>query len=169
LAFNLHWTWDRDAKPCSSGSTRCCGRARANDPLRLLAGISEQPGGRHWPPTPHRRRGRTPHAEARLRDAVDAPRWFQGRTDSPLGLVAYFSAEFGFSETLPQYSGGLGILAGDHLKAASDLGVPLTAIGLLYAEGYFRQRLNADGCTGGALPTAGHDCGLAMHRPPTCR
>jgi starch phosphorylase len=60
-------------------------------------------------------------------------------------MVAYFSPEFGLTETLPQYSGGLGILAGDHLKAASDLGLPLVGIGLLYAEGYFRQRLNADG------------------------
>ena len=60
-------------------------------------------------------------------------------------LVAYFSPEFGISEALPQYSGGLGVLAGDHLKASSDLGVPLVGIGLLYTEGYFRQRLDADG------------------------
>ncbi|HOV61608.1 MAG TPA: alpha-glucan family phosphorylase [Candidatus Hydrogenedentes bacterium] len=60
-------------------------------------------------------------------------------------LVAYFSAEFGIQESISIYSGGLGILAGDHLKAASDLGVPLVGIGLLYREGYFRQYLNADG------------------------
>ncbi|MCD4824754.1 MAG: alpha-glucan family phosphorylase [Phycisphaerae bacterium] len=60
-------------------------------------------------------------------------------------LVAYFSAEFGLSECLPIYSGGLGVLAGDHLKSASDLDIPLVAIGLLYQQGYFRQRLNADG------------------------
>jgi len=60
-------------------------------------------------------------------------------------LVAYFSAEFGIQESLSIYSGGLGILAGDHLKAASDLGVPMVGIGLLYREGYFRQYLNADG------------------------
>ena len=59
--------------------------------------------------------------------------------------VAYFSPEFGITEALPQYSGGLGVLAGDHLKAASDLGVPLVGVGLLYTEGYFRQRLDADG------------------------
>ena len=59
--------------------------------------------------------------------------------------VAYFSAEFGLHESLPIYSGGLGVLAGDHLKSASDLGIPLIGIGLLYAEGYFRQSLNADG------------------------
>jgi starch phosphorylase len=60
-------------------------------------------------------------------------------------LVAYFCAEFGLTETLPIYSGGLGVLAGDHMKSASELNVPLVGIGLLYQQGYFRQRLNADG------------------------
>ena len=59
--------------------------------------------------------------------------------------VAYFSAEFGLHECLPTYAGGLGILAGDHLKSASDLGVPIQGIGLLYAEGYFRQRIDKQG------------------------
>src|SRR5204862_4538157 len=59
--------------------------------------------------------------------------------------VAYFSAEFGLHESLPIYSGGLGVLAGDHLKSASDLGIPLIGIGLLYAQGYFRQSLDANG------------------------
>ena len=59
--------------------------------------------------------------------------------------VVYFSAEFGLHESIPIYSGGLGILAGDHLKSASDLGVPLIGIGLLYHQGYFIQRLNKDG------------------------
>ena len=59
--------------------------------------------------------------------------------------IAYFSAEFGISESLPIYSGGLGILAGDHLKSASDMGIPLTGVSLLYQQGYFRQYLNIDG------------------------
>ena len=59
--------------------------------------------------------------------------------------VAYFSAEFGIHESLPIYSGGLGVLAGDHIKSASDLGVPLVGVGLFYAQGYFRQRLDATG------------------------
>lgn len=58
--------------------------------------------------------------------------------------VAYFSMEFGLSESLPIYAGGLGILAGDHLKTASDLGVPLVGVGLLYQQGYFRQAIGAD-------------------------
>src|SRR6185437_15604063 len=76
---------------------------------------------------------------------LESGRWFQGRRTSPLRAVAYFSPEFGISEALPQYSGGLGVLAGDHLKAASDLGVPLVGVGLLYRQGYFRQTLDADG------------------------
>ena len=59
--------------------------------------------------------------------------------------VVYFSAEFGLHESLPIYSGGLGMLAGDHLKSASDMGIPLIGIGLLYQQGYFTQRLNKDG------------------------
>ena len=59
--------------------------------------------------------------------------------------MAYFSAEFGLHESLPIYSGGLGVLAGDHLKSASDLGIPLIGVGLLYDQGYFRQTLDADG------------------------
>ena len=76
---------------------------------------------------------------------LNEPAWF-GRTytASDVKGIAYFSMEFGLSEALPIYSGGLGILAGDHLKAASDLGVPIVGIGLLYQQGYFRQILNAD-------------------------
>ena len=72
-------------------------------------------------------------------------RWFQLKGSSPLRLVGYFSPEFGISEALPQYSGGLGVLAGDHLKASSDLGVPLVGVGLFYRHGYFRQSLSHDG------------------------
>src|SRR4029078_70124 len=59
--------------------------------------------------------------------------------------IGYFSPEFGIAAVLPQYSGGLGLLAGDHLKTASDLGVPIIGVGLLYGSGYFRQSLSRDG------------------------
>ena len=61
-------------------------------------------------------------------------------------LIAYFSAEYGLDEILPIYSGGLGILSGDHLKSASDLGLPFVAVGLLYKNGYFHQKINGYGC-----------------------
>src|ERR671931_336269 len=79
-----------------------------------------------------------------LRAYMDAPRWYQTLSNAP-GSIAYFSPEYGITAALPQYSGGLGILAGDHLKAASDLGVPLIGVGLLYRHGYFRQTLSRDG------------------------
>ena len=143
LAGNLHWTWDRDTTALFERLDPVLWRRTGRDPLRLLAAISEE----RWQQLAADAAvvSAVDAAAERLRNAIEAPRWFQGREGSPLGLVAYFSPEFGISETLPQYSGGLGVLAGDHLKAASDLGLPLVAVGLLYAEGYFRQRLNADG------------------------
>ncbi|MES1248129.1 MAG: alpha-glucan family phosphorylase [Actinomycetota bacterium] len=77
----------------------------------------------------------------RLSTERGRPTWWQEHGDADDMLVAYFSCEFGLDESLPIYSGGLGILAGDHLKAASELGVPLVGIGLFYSRGYFRQRL----------------------------
>ncbi len=94
-------------------------------------------------------------ARADLAAYVDGDRWYQKRTaqgtlTGPAGgaaprAIGYFSPEFGITAVLPQYSGGLGILAGDHLKAASDLGVPIIGVGLLYRHGYFRQSLSRDG------------------------
>jgi starch phosphorylase len=82
---------------------------------------------------------------ASYREAMEKPSWFQqAHADSPL-TVAYFSMEFGLSEALPLYSGGLGILAGDYMKTASDLGVMAVGIGLLYQQGYFRQVLDITG------------------------
>jgi starch phosphorylase len=80
-----------------------------------------------------------------LRETLDAPRWFQTENEAHVESIAYFSPEFGLAAALPQYSGGLGVLAGDHLKAANDLGLPLTGIGLFYRHGYFRQELDARG------------------------
>jgi starch phosphorylase len=72
--------------------------------------------------------------------------WFAAAHPEAMGIqIAYFSAEFGLTECIPNYAGGLGILAGDHLKSASDLAVPLVGVGLLYQGGYFHQYLNADG------------------------
>ena len=79
---------------------------------------------------------------------MSATTWFQdtyGEAAADQCRVAYFSAEFGIHESIPVYSGGLGLLAGDHLKAASDLGIPLVGVGMMYREGYFRQYLNVDG------------------------
>jgi starch phosphorylase len=80
------------------------------------------------------------------RQAAEAPAWFQkSHPEARLTCVAYFSMEFMLSEALPIYSGGLGNVAGDQLKAASDLGVPVVGVGLLYQQGYFRQVIGKDG------------------------
>ncbi len=87
------------------------------------------------------------------RDAVEAPAWFQqAYPQAQLGCVAYFSMEFMLSEALPIYSGGLGNVAGDQLKAASDLGVPVVGVGLLYQQGYFRQVIDKDGAQQALFP-----------------
>jgi starch phosphorylase len=91
---------------------------------------------------------RVAQGRRRLDESLAGSSWFARRhaaDETSLDLVAYFSPEFGITEALPQYSGGLGVLAGDHLKASSDLGVPLVGVGLLYAEGYFHQELDGDG------------------------
>jgi starch phosphorylase len=88
-----------------------------------------------------------------MRQAAKAPAWFQqDHSQSPLTRVAYFSMEFMLSEALPIYSGGLGNVAGDQLKAASDLGVPVVGVGLLYQQGYFRQVLDKDGAQQALFP-----------------
>lgn len=89
-------------------------------------------------------------AAADLRTYLTEPRWYQraqaaGGGEGLPRAIAYFSPEFGITSVLPQYSGGLGILAGDHLKSASDLGVPIVGVGLLYGSGYFKQALTRDG------------------------
>jgi glycogen phosphorylase len=87
------------------------------------------------------------------REAAEAPAWFQQTyPTSPLTCVAYFSMEFMLSEALPIYSGGLGNVAGDQLKTASDLGVPVVGVGLLYQQGYFRQLIDSDGAQQAIFP-----------------
>src|SRR5438132_474840 len=90
--------------------------------------------------------------ESRAREE-ESPRWFQQTyPNSPLTCVAYFSMEYMLSEALPIYSGGLGNVAGDQLKAASDLGVPVIGVGLLYSQGYFRQVIDSDGAQQAVFP-----------------
>jgi len=87
------------------------------------------------------------------RETADAPAWFQQtHPQSPLSCIAYFSMEFMLSEALPIYSGGLGNVAGDQLKAASDLGIPVVGVGLLYQQGYFRQVIDQDGAQQALYP-----------------
>jgi starch phosphorylase len=143
LAMNLRWSWDARTRDLFRWVDPDAWDACAHDPVRLLgmvgrerlAELAEDPAFRTFLDEVH----------DALESYIESPRWFQEKGPGPLREIAYFSPEFGISEALPQYSGGLGVLAGDHLKAASDLGVPLVGVGLFYRHGYFRQSLNSDG------------------------
>src|SRR5918994_1041644 len=143
LAFNLRWSWDDQTRDLFRWVDPHLWDASVHDPVRLLGLVERE----RLEALAHDAGFKRFLGEARdeLQRYLDGERWFQSRGDSPLNLVAYFSPEFGIAEAVPQYSGGLGVLAGDHLKSSSDLGVPLVGVGLLYRHGYFRQSLDADG------------------------
>lgn len=143
LAHNLRWSWREEAKQLFRDIDPELWEQLDEDPkqmllqapatrLQFLAGDDEY-------------LGRINAEEQNLSDKL----WYQDTADATdaVGdpLVAYFSMEFGIHPSLPIYSGGLGVLAGDHMKSASDLGVPLIGVGLLYTHGYFTQSLSGDG------------------------
>ncbi|MEU6175299.1 alpha-glucan family phosphorylase [Streptantibioticus parmotrematis] len=144
LAQNLRWSWHPETRELLQSVDPGGWRAAGGDPVRLLGAV---PADRLAALARDRRFLRRLTAAAEdLTDYLTGPRWYQGADDRELpSAIAYFSPEYGITAALPQYSGGLGILAGDHLKAASDLGLPLIGVGLLYRHGYFRQSLSREG------------------------
>src|SRR5690606_12513088 len=145
LAYNLRWAWRRETRRLFRQLDPYLWQRTRQNPVQLLMEID---------------RGRLNTAArdeayvARVREAVDELEYYVsgrqtwygsrfGREEQP--RIAYFSAEFAIAECIRVFSGGLGVLAGDHLKPASDLGVPLVAIGLLYRDGYFTQELDSEG------------------------
>ncbi|MFF0782515.1 glycosyltransferase family 1 protein [Streptomyces sp. NPDC003720] len=143
LARNLRWSWHAETRDLFQSVDPERWAAAKGDPVRLLGGVrparlAELAGDRRF-------LRRLTAVVDDLGDYLTGDRWYQQQGDGLPAAVAYFSPEFGITAALPQYSGGLGILAGDHLKAASDLGVPLIGVGLLYRHGYFRQSLSRDG------------------------
>ena len=143
LASNLRWSWHPPTRDLFAAIDPDAWAATGQDPVRLLARVSADRLAELADDEEFRLRLDAVHAE--LRRYRTEPRWYQTLPGEVPALIAYFSPEFGITETLPQYAGGLGILAGDHLKAASDLGVPVLGVGLLYRSGYFSQGLTADG------------------------
>jgi starch phosphorylase len=143
LALNLRWSWDERTRDLFRWVDPQVWETSFHDPVGLL-GLVGKDRLEALAADPAFMSFLTEVHEDMERSMASA-RWFQQRANSRLRAVAYFSPEFGLAEAIPQYSGGLGVLAGDHLKAASGLGVPLTGIGLMYRYGYFRQSLNADG------------------------
>ncbi|HJR46002.1 MAG TPA: alpha-glucan family phosphorylase [Actinomycetota bacterium] len=142
IATNLRWSWNPRAVDLFRWIDAEAWERSGHDPAQMLGLITRQRFQELTEDGPFM--SFLANVEEDLQRYIEEPRWFQARKGG-LKQVAYFSPEFGVSEALPIYSGGLGVLAGDHLKAASDLGVPLVGVGLLYREGYFRQELNADG------------------------
>ncbi|MFJ4893717.1 glycosyltransferase family 1 protein [Streptomyces sp. NPDC088788] len=143
LARNLRWSWHAETRDLFQSVDPERWAASDGDPVRLLGSVS---AARLTELTEDSRflRGLAEVSDD-LRDYMTGDRWYQTQTSDLPAAVGYFSPEFGITAALPQYSGGLGILAGDHLKAASDLGVPLIGVGLLYRHGYFRQSLSREG------------------------
>jgi glycogen phosphorylase len=143
LANNLRWSWHHETQDLFKSIDPELWEAGGHDPVRLLGEVASE---------------RLDHlaadkrflrmlglAQADLEQYLSGKRWYQTLGAEAPAQIAYFSPEFGITSVLPQYSGGLGILAGDHLKAASDLGVPVIGVGLLYRHGYFVQSLSREG------------------------
>ncbi|WP_028280410.1 alpha-glucan family phosphorylase [Arthrobacter sp. H5] len=142
LAGNLRWSWHLPTARLFHDIDPDAWEASGNDPVTLLGSVTRERlqllAGNQELVTRIQDLGRD------LDGYLSEPRWYQSLGDDAPRSIAYFSPEYGISAVLPQYSGGLGILAGDHLKAASDLGVPLVGVGLLYQAGYFKQSLSRD-------------------------
>ena len=143
LAINLRWSWDPRTRDVFAAIDPELWESGGFDPVRLLGEVSAErldelsadAGFVEW----------VTQTSADLREYLTSDRWFQSLGADAPRAIAYFSPEYGLAAALPQYSGGLGILAGDHLKTASDLGVPIVAVGLFYRSGYFKQSLSRDG------------------------
>ena len=142
VALDLRWSWSHATDPLWERIDPELWSLTRN-PWLILQSVSSARL-RKLVREPNFRKEVEKHLEA-LRQSMEETCWFSKAHGKPVFTVAYFSTEFGLSEALPIYSGGLGILAGDHLKTASDLGVPVVGVGLLYQQGYFRQDIDASG------------------------
>jgi starch phosphorylase len=147
LMLNLRWSWHPGAVELFESIDPAGWAASGGDPYAMLS--SMRPGRLADLAGDQDFLRRVDTVLADLREYRTQPRWYQsgavGTAEALPAAIAYFSPEYGITAVLPQYSGGLGILAGDHLKSASDLGVPVIGVGLLYRHGYFTQSLSADG------------------------
>lgn len=146
LAYNMRWAWDQNTIALYRRLDRDLWESTHHNPVLMLGQISQERLDAAC---------QDPAFMAHFESACetfdeymnDRNTWYQQKFGSLKNqpIIAYFSMEFGITECLQNYSGGLGVLSGDHLKSASDLGLPLVGVGILYQEGYFQQYLNADG------------------------
>ena len=144
VAENLYWSWNPEFVDLFRRIDHNLYNACGHNPVKLLVSVSQER--LEELACDQGFVSELSRISEKLKNYLEAPAWFDRiNKDKPKPSIAYFSAEFGLHEAMPIYSGGLGILAGDHLKSASDLGLPLVGVGLLYQKGYFRQYLNVDG------------------------
>jgi starch phosphorylase len=144
IAYNLWWTWEPAAIELFKRLDLDLWRKSRHNPVEML-GILQQTTLDSLK-TDEGFMSHLAQVDEKLQEYLSAKTWYEKTcAGGPPMRIAYFSMEFGLHESLPVYSGGLGILAGDHLKSASDLGIPLVGVGLLYRQGYFRQYLNIEG------------------------
>jgi len=154
LSTNLRWSWDKATQDLFAAIEPTLWADCGNDPVELLGAVS--PGRLDELAIDEEFLRWLDELAGELNDYLTRPLWYQQQQEAGVAMptgIAYFSMEFGVAEVLPNYSGGLGILAGDHLKSASDLGVPLIAVGLYYRSGYFRQSLSAEGWQNETYPS----------------
>ena len=145
LAYNFWWSWHREARDLFKMLDYPLWRSTGHNPVKMLR---EVPPGRleELATDPLFLRQYDAVSIAFDADLTNGHLWFPDKyPDLMARPMAYFSAEFGLHQSLPNYAGGLGVLAGDHCKEASDIGLPFVAVGFLYEMGYFRQRITADG------------------------
>jgi starch phosphorylase len=142
LAANVRWSWHEPTRRLFADIAPELWQQSGHDPIALLGEV--EPARLEELAADAAFVGRVSALSADLEAYLSEPRWYQSLESAPAS-IAYFSPEFGIAAALPQYSGGLGILAGDHLKSASDLGVPIIGVGLFYRSGYFRQAISHEG------------------------
>ncbi len=145
LAYNLWWSWHPEARILFKMLDRAAWKVSVHNPVKMLRDLDRETLQRA---SEDRRFLRHYDAVmARFRTEMESSSgWFHSHIADPgMFPIAYFSAEYGLHHSLPFYAGGLGFLAGDHLKECSDLGVPVVAVGFMYPEGYLRQRIRPDG------------------------
>jgi starch phosphorylase len=163
LASNWRWSWSRATHALFASMDPSLWEKVGGNPARMLGALGQRRLDELASDDAFVARVR--EEDERLEAYLTGERWYQRLEGPKPEHIAYFSPEFGVDGSLPQYSGGLGILAGDHLKSASDLGVPLTGVGLFYRAGYFRQSIGDDGWQRESYPLLDpYGLGLTMLR-----
>lgn len=152
LARNLHWAWQAETRRLFAGLDPLLWEAVRRNPIEVIARLpDERFAALDSDPSFLAALSR---CETALRDYLKTKPWFERTTKSAdrSARIAYFCSEYAIDDSFPQFAGGLGVLAGDHLKSASDLGLPLLAVGLLYRCGYYQQQILTDGSTRAVFP-----------------